>query len=213
MNPKVRGELIGIGALVLGVFLGLTLFTTHVTGSWGRGVGLGLWKFFGVGALLLPVLGITWALAAFERLGPLSALRAAALGAGLVLLVPYGIGVATGVRVAALAADYALWSTSQRLAGLFPGFLAGGVQGAIGTAGGALVGLFALSALGIITIGWHPLVGLRPREKGSGKREEEKPLPKSKRVSLGTVEDDSEEHGRFPQIGRASCRERVLVTV
>jgi S-DNA-T family DNA segregation ATPase FtsK/SpoIIIE len=186
VTPRVREELIGIGALVIGVFLGLTLFSTHVTGSWGRGLGLELWKFFGAGAVLLPVLGITWALAAFQRLGPLSALRAAALGASLVVLVPYGIGVATGVRVAALAAAYASWTTSQRLAGLFPGFLAGSVQGAIGTAGGVLVGLFALSALGIVTIGWHPLVGLRAREKGSGK---EKPAPKGKRAP--TLNDDT----------------------
>jgi DNA segregation ATPase FtsK/SpoIIIE, S-DNA-T family len=182
VTPRVREELIGIGALVIGVFLGLTLLGTHVTGSWGRGLGLELWKLFGAGAVLLPVLGISWALAAFRRLGPLSALRAAALGAGLVILVPYGIGVASGVRVAALAADYASWTTSQRLAGLLPGFLAGSVQGAIGTAGGILFGLFALSALGIVTIGWHPLVGLRAREKGSGK---EKPAPKGKRASAG----------------------------
>ena len=182
MTPRVREELIGIGALVVGVFLGLTLVGTPVTGSWGRGLGLELWKFFGAGAVLLPVLGIAWALAAFQRLGPLSARRAAALGAGLVVLVPYGIGIATGVRVG-LAAGYASWTTAQQLAGLFPGFLAGGVQGAIGTAGGALVGLFAVSALGIVTIGWHPLVGLRAREKGSGKGDVEKPAPKPKRES------------------------------
>jgi len=33
----------------------------------------------------------------------------------------------------------------------------------VGTAGGVLVGLFALSALGLLTIGWHPLVVLRQR--------------------------------------------------
>jgi S-DNA-T family DNA segregation ATPase FtsK/SpoIIIE len=184
VNPRGREELIGIGALVVGVFLGLTLLGTQVTGSWGRGLGLELWKVFGAGAVLLPVLGIAWACAAFQRLGPLSALRTAALGAGLVVLVPYGIGVATGVRVDGLAADYASWPTSQRLAGLLPGFLAGGVQGAIGTAGGALVGLFVVSALGIVTIGWHPLVGLRLGEKGRGKGEGEKPAPKPKHEPL-----------------------------
>jgi S-DNA-T family DNA segregation ATPase FtsK/SpoIIIE len=188
VTPRVREELIGIGALVVGVFLGLTLVGTQVTGSWGRGLGLGLWKFFGAGAVLLPVLGIAWALAAFQRLGPLSARRTAALGAGLVVLVPYGIGVATGVRVG-LAAGYASWTTSQQLAGLFPGFLAGGVQGAIGTAGGALVGLFAVSVLGIVTIGWHPLVGLRAREKGSGKGDEGRVKPKPKREATGSDED------------------------
>src|SRR3989475_3160762 len=49
--------------------------------------------------------------------------------------------------------------------------LAHGVHQAVGTAGGTLVGLFALSALGILTVGWHPLVALRTRETGIGKRD------------------------------------------
>src|SRR2546426_2980651 len=36
---------------------------------------------------------------------------------------------------------------------------------AVGTAGGTLVGLFVLSALGILTVGWHPLVALRTRSE------------------------------------------------
>jgi DNA segregation ATPase FtsK/SpoIIIE, S-DNA-T family len=180
VNPRVREELVGIGALVLGVFLGLTLVGTQVTGSWGRALGLALWRALGAGAVLLPVVGVMWALAAFRRLGPLSTTRAAALGAGLVLLVPYGIGVATGLRLQDLSGDYAGWATGGRLAGLLPGLLAGAVHRAVGTAGGVLVGLFALSALGILTVGWHPLVLLRPRERdapggkrdgGSGKRD------------------------------------------
>jgi len=38
------------------------------------------------------------------------------------------------------------------------------------------VGLFALSALGILTVGWHPLVALRTRETGIGKRETDKAI-------------------------------------
>src|SRR2546429_5736390 len=49
--------------------------------------------------------------------------------------------------------------------------LAHGVHQAVGTAGGTLVGLFALSALGILTVGWHPLVALRTRETEVGRRE------------------------------------------
>ena len=200
MTPRVREELIGIGALVIGVFLGLTLLGTQVTGSWGRGLGHELRMFFGAGAVLIPVMGLVWAAAAFERLGSLSALRAAALGAGLVLLVPYGIGVATGVRVDGLAADYLVWTTSQRLAGLLAGFLAGGITGVIGTAGGALVGLFAVSALGILTIGWHPLVGLRAREKGSGKAEADKAAPKRKReiTAAAAVVEDPDDDVPYP---------------
>src|ERR1043165_5071344 len=96
MNQKARQELIGIAALLLGFFLGLTLLPVSWTGSWGRATGGMLWQLFGVGAIVVPVLGLLWALAAFERLGALSWGRAAILGAGLILLVPYGIGVAIG---------------------------------------------------------------------------------------------------------------------
>jgi len=168
MNRKARQELIGIGALAVGLFLGLTLLRLPITGSWGDQIGSRLWRVLGVGSVLLPVLGIGWALAAFERLGSLSAARAAALGAGLILLLPYGIGTVTG---ASFPAAYAAWSPTQKLVGLVPAMLAHGVHQAVGTAGGTLVGLFALSALGILTVGWHPLVALRTRETGIGKRD------------------------------------------
>jgi len=164
MNVKVRRELIGIGALVVGLFLGLTLLRLSITGSWGEHIGSLLWRLLGAGSVLLPVLGIGWALAAFERLGSLSAGRAAALGAGLVVLLPFGIGTVTG---ASFPADYSTWSSTQKLIGTVPGWLAHGVHQAVGTAGGTLIGLFALSALGLLTIGWHPLVVLRT---GSGER-------------------------------------------
>ncbi len=170
MNPKARNELIGVAALLLGLFFGLTLLQLPLTGSWGRAIGGMLWKVFGLGAVVLPVLGIGWALAAFERLGPLSWKRAAALGAGLILLVPYGIAIGIGP---VFPFDHSQWTATQKLVGLFPAFLASGIQGAVGTAGGVLVGLFALSALGIVTVGWHPLGLLRsgartPRAAGLG---------------------------------------------
>jgi DNA segregation ATPase FtsK/SpoIIIE, S-DNA-T family len=164
MNAKVRRELIGIGALVVGLFLGLTLLRLSITGSWGEHIGSLLWRLLGVGSVLLPVLGIGWALAAFERLGSLSAGRAAALGAGLIVLLPFGIGTLTG---ASFPADYVAWGPTQKLVGKVPALLAHGIHQALGTAGGTLIGLFALSALGLLTVGWHPLVVLRT---GSGER-------------------------------------------
>ncbi|HYU28883.1 MAG TPA: DNA translocase FtsK [Gemmatimonadales bacterium] len=173
MNHKARPELIGIAALLVGVFLGLTLLPppVAVTGSWGRTIGGAMWQLFGLGAVLVPILGVAWALAAFGRLGALSWGRAASLGAGLILLVPYGIAVAIGP---AFPADYTNWTRTERLVGLFPGFLASGVEGAIGTAGAVLAGLFALSAVGIVTVGWHPLTLLRQREEGRGTGDGEK---------------------------------------
>jgi S-DNA-T family DNA segregation ATPase FtsK/SpoIIIE len=163
MNPKARQELLGIGALVVGLFLGLTLLRLPITGSWGERIGSLLWRLLGLGSVLLPVLGIGWALAAFRRLGAVSSARAATLGAGLILLVPYGIGIFTG---ASFGADYAAWSPTQKLVGLAPAVLAQGVHHAVGTAGGAFVGLFLLSALGIFSVGWHPFVLLRATSGG-----------------------------------------------
>ena len=96
MNPKARQELVGIAALLVGFFVGLTLLPVALTGSWGRTIGNALWQLFGVGAIVVPIIGVGWALAAFERLGALSWGRAAVLGAGLVVLIPYGIAVAIG---------------------------------------------------------------------------------------------------------------------
>jgi S-DNA-T family DNA segregation ATPase FtsK/SpoIIIE len=166
MNPKGRQELIGIAALLVGFFLGLTLLPVALTGSWGRTIGNALWQLFGVGAIVLPILGVGWALAAFERLGALSWGRAAVLGTGLILLIPYGIALAIGPT---FPPDYTNWTRSERLVGLFPGFLANGVQGAVGTAGAVLAGLFALSAVGVLTIGWHPLTLLRARARAPEK--------------------------------------------
>src|SRR5436309_5863241 len=45
--------------------------------------------------------------------------------------------------------------------------LARGVHQTLGTAGGVLVGLFALSALGLLTVGWHPLAMLRAGDRKS----------------------------------------------
>src|SRR5881296_302751 len=176
MNPKARQELVGIAALLVGFFLGLTLLPVSLTGSWGRAMGAALWQGFGIGAIVVPILGVGWALAAFDRLGALTWGRAAVLGAGLILLVPYGVAVAISPT---FPPDYANWTRSERLVGLFPAFLATGLEGAIGTAGAVLIGLFALSALGIFTVGWHPLTLLRQRSKserretGNEKRETE----------------------------------------
>ncbi|HEY6059892.1 MAG TPA: DNA translocase FtsK, partial [Gemmatimonadales bacterium] len=172
MNPKARAELGGVGALVVGLFLGLTLLPWHLTGGLGEGLGSFCWQNLGLGAVLLPVLGVGWALAAFGRLGPLSTPRAAALVGGLVLLVPFAIGVVGRVDLA-FPPDYRGWSASQQLVGVLPGWLASVAVRTVGTAGGVLVGLFALSALGILTIGWHPLAILRAGGEPAGEAEEE----------------------------------------
>jgi DNA segregation ATPase FtsK/SpoIIIE, S-DNA-T family len=194
VNRKARQELVGIGALVVGLFFGLTLLRLPITGTWGGRVGSLLWRMWGVGSVLFPVLGIGWALAAFERLGSLSTARAATLGAGLVVLLPYGIGTITG---ASFPSDYAAWTPTQKLVGVLPAVLAHGVHQAVGTAGGVLVGLFALSALGILTVGWHPLIVLRTREVGVQPRNPRAAAPGSAaRDVLGSADPGAMPRGK-----------------
>ncbi|HWZ27324.1 MAG TPA: DNA translocase FtsK [Gemmatimonadales bacterium] len=197
MNPRAREELVGIGALVLGLFLGLTLAPWHVTGNIGSAVGGALWNVFGVGSAVIPALGIGWALAAFGRMGSVSSPRAATLGVGLIVLLPYAVAVLSGVSVSYLP-DYTHWTSSQRLIGIVPAFLADEVERTTGPAGAVLVGLFAISALGVFTIGWHPLAVLRARreeEAKTGKREK----PKARR-------DDEDVEEIAPPVERTAER-------
>ncbi|HKV71954.1 MAG TPA: DNA translocase FtsK, partial [Gemmatimonadales bacterium] len=185
MNPRAREELVGIGALVVGLFLGLTLAPWHVTGNIGAAVGGALWKAFGVGSVVIPVLGIGWALAAFGRLGSVSSPRAAVLGAGLILLLPYAVAVMSGVAVGYLP-DYGLWSPSQRLVGLVPAFFADVMERTTGPAGATLIGLFALSALGVFTVGWHPLAVLRAgRDEETAKGKKRDPGKRDSGLGMG----------------------------
>ncbi|HXJ29759.1 MAG TPA: hypothetical protein VNG35_03935, partial [Gemmatimonadales bacterium] len=145
MNKKVRGELFGVGALVLGLFVGLTLLPGHLTGGVGDRLGAVIRQGLGAGALLIPILGIGWALAAFGWLGSLSTGRTAVFVTGLVFLVPYAIGDLGRVNLA-FPADYKNWSVSQQLVGMLPGWVASFAVRTVGSAGGALIGLFALTA-------------------------------------------------------------------
>src|SRR2546430_16732692 len=99
------------------LFRSLTLLRLPITGSWGERIGSLLWRVFGAGSSLLPLLGIGWALAAFQRLGTLSAPRAAALGGGLVVLLPYGIGTVPGPG---FAPDYRTWGPPANPVGPLP---------------------------------------------------------------------------------------------
>src|SRR6185437_16375727 len=189
VNNRAREELVGIGALVIGLFLGLTLAPWHVTGNIGSAVGDGLWKAFGVGSIVIPVLGIGWALAAFGRLGSVSSPRAAILGAGLIVLLPYAVAVVSGVVVDSRA-DYTHWTTPQRLIGVMPAALADLMIRWTGPVGAAGVGLFALSALGVFTIGWHTLAMLRAKREEEAKTPKREPRPKPTAPSIDVDHDE-----------------------
>jgi hypothetical protein len=135
----------------------------------------------GAGAIGIPVLGVGLALAGFDRLGKLDMKRSAILIVGLSLLLPYLIGVLTGVSRNDLDLDQRGLATS--LVGWLPGFFAETISGAVGMLGAVLLGFLALSALTLATFAWHPLQRL---ERGAGQR--------------GRDEWDVQWRGRAPQV-------------
>ena len=67
MSPEDRRRFGAVAALVLGVFLGLTLVAAVPTGPLGRGLGEVFWRLLGAGAVGLPLLGVGLGLAGFDR--------------------------------------------------------------------------------------------------------------------------------------------------
>ncbi len=168
LSPRHRQELIAIAALLVGVFVGLTLLPVDLTGPAGRALGRFLWQSLGLGAALIPILGIAMGLAGFGRLGGLDLGDVTVLFLGLVPLVPFTIALVTGIRMGSdLPADYASWSQLQRLVGVVPAALATGVIAVVGTAGAVVLLLIALSGLTIVTLDWHPFRRLAPRAAGT----------------------------------------------
>ncbi|MBE0594671.1 MAG: hypothetical protein IH616_19965, partial [Gemmatimonadales bacterium] len=152
-----RQELLAIVSLLAGVFVALALIPWDVTGPVGRIAGGFLWTSFGIGAAMIPLLGLGVGLAGFDRLPKLDLRRVAVLFAGLILLVPYAIAIATSARSpGSFPPSYEAWTVAQKLTGLAPAAIAVVVTGVIGTAGAVILGLVALSALTIHTLEWHP---------------------------------------------------------
>ena len=161
-----RRRLGALTALVVGLFVGLTLLPIQITGPVGGYIGHALWQLLGAGALGIPLLGIGLALAGFDRLGGLDMKRSAVLIVGLSVLVPYVVGVLAQVTPAELDMDVGERGFAARSVGLVPGFLAETISGKIGVAGAVLLGFLALSALTLATFAWHPLQRLEAGQAG-----------------------------------------------
>ncbi len=196
MSEQSRRHLSAIIALILGSFLGLTLLPVPLTGPLGDWLGRVLWRALGVGAIGFPLLGVGLALAGFDRLPSLDMKRAALLVCGLAVLIPFLIGVLTGVEPRL----YDSGALAPRLTGVVPGFLAYYVTGAIGVAGGVLLALLLLSALTIVTIAWHPflrLVKAEGAELPAGTATATEPAPRKARKVEPVVEPEPEEPPPF----------------
>jgi S-DNA-T family DNA segregation ATPase FtsK/SpoIIIE len=192
-----RRRLGALTALVVGLFLGLTLLPVQVTGPVGGYIGHALWQLLGAGALGIPLLGIGLALAGFDRLGGLDMKRSAILIVGLSVLVPYVVGVLTDVRPADLDMDVGQRSLAARMVGLVPGFFAETISGKIGVAGAVLLGFLALSALTLVTFAWHPLQRLEAgqadgRTGGRADASAARAEPRRKPAKLAALEEEDE---------------------
>jgi DNA segregation ATPase FtsK/SpoIIIE, S-DNA-T family len=163
VSTDSRRRLGAITGLVLGLFVGLTFLPLPLTGPVGKYIGHGLWRMLGAGALGIPLLGIGLALAGFDRLGKLDMKRSAILIIGLSVLVPYLIGVLTGVGRIDLYPDVGERGFAASVVGWLPGFFAEMITDKVGVLGAVLLGFLALSALTLATFAWHPLQRL---EKG-----------------------------------------------
>jgi DNA segregation ATPase FtsK/SpoIIIE, S-DNA-T family len=179
-----------ITALVVGLFLGLTLLPIQVTGPVGHSIGHGLWQILGAGALGIPLLGIGLALAGFDRLGGLDMKHSAILIVGLSLLIPYLVGVLAHVGRADLDLDVGQRGFAARVVGVLPGFFAETISDKVGVAGAVLLGFLALSALTLATFAWHPLQ--RFERGGPGGQADGRPGGRSDGENAGPSDTGSE---------------------
>ena len=204
MRPEDRRRLGAIAALVLGIFLGLTLIRSIPTGPLGRGLGTFLWRTLGAGALGLPLLGVGLALAGFDRLPRLDMKRVAILLGGLALLVPFTLAVLTDVPAAAFDPPLPEWGLPARASGLVPGLGARGVLQLIGQPGGLLLAFLLLSALTLATLAWHPLRRLEaaagaPAHGRTGATSQD-PRDGRTGVVAEDAEDEDEHEGVFVKV-------------
>lgn len=163
MNTASRRRFGAVIALVLGAFLTLALLPVPMTGPVGAFLGPALWRMLGVGAVGLPVLGLTMGLAGLDRLPRLDQKRAAILVGAAAVLIPYVLGVLFRVEQTIYLPALDSWGWDARLTGWLPGFLARAALDSVGLAGGLLLGFLALTAVTLGTLAWHPLQRLEPQ--------------------------------------------------
>jgi S-DNA-T family DNA segregation ATPase FtsK/SpoIIIE len=198
ISDRHRHELVAIVALLAGLFLAIALLPVDVTGGLGATLRQYLWKWLGLGAVVLPAFGIAVGLAGTGWIPGIEPGRMGILGAGLVVLLPYAIGIGIGPRdMAGFPPSWEEWTVSHRMVGLVPGMLVIGVRALIGTAGAAVLGLLGASALTLVTLDWNPF---RRRElRGGPGRRTGAPV----RLAAAT-DDEAEEETPVPVEPRSS---------
>ncbi|HEX7918452.1 MAG TPA: hypothetical protein VF454_03565, partial [Gemmatimonadales bacterium] len=207
MTPDAKRRIGAVAALVLGLSLGLALLPIHAPDTVPAAVGNFLWTAFGVGAIGWPLLGIGVAMAGFGWLERLDMKRTAILVGGLAVLIPFFIGAVRTIDAGAFDPELAQWGLWPRLVGILPGFLAHGLTSVLGKPITVLVGFLALTALTVLTVGWHPLARLEKRSGGPavGRPEELKASPRFEQamqtsvVEVEDLEDGSVDDAPMPR--------------
>ncbi|HET7039206.1 MAG TPA: hypothetical protein VFH97_04920, partial [Gemmatimonadales bacterium] len=157
LSDRHKTELVAIAALLAGLFIGLALLPMDVTGEVGATLREYLWKWLGAGAVVLPAFGIAVGLAGSGWIGGVEPRRLAILGAGMVPLLPYAIGIVVGPhRMSEFPPSWEDWTLAHKAVGLLPGMLVVGIRAVVGTAGAAVLGVLTASALTLVTLDWHP---------------------------------------------------------
>jgi S-DNA-T family DNA segregation ATPase FtsK/SpoIIIE len=205
MTDDARRRLGALAALILGLSLGIALLPIHA-GTLPAALGALLWRALGVGAIGFPLLGIGVAAAGFGWIERLDMRRAAILAGGLSLLVPFFIGTLVGVTGTAFDPPLAEWGIVARLVGIIPGFFAAGLASALGRIIASLIGFGALSALTILTIGWHPLQRL---ERRAAPEPEFKPVRKVAEPRPLPIEDEDDAPGDEPAAARPAPKKKA----
>lgn len=178
---------------MVGVFLVLALLPLDVTGPLGRAVGVMLLQFFGAGAVFVPLALFVVSLWGLGRFDTDFLNRLLFLFAGLVLVVPFSIGLAVGLASNTdLPPDHATWNSVQRAVGILAAWLVVSARAVVGTAGAIILCLLVLSSLTIYTFQWHPFkkLGKADEKEKSGEGELEQGIEFNEEKVAGILADE-----------------------
>jgi S-DNA-T family DNA segregation ATPase FtsK/SpoIIIE len=188
LSDRHRTELAAIATLLLGLFLAIALLPVDLTGELGATLREYLWKWLGAGAVVLPAFAIAVGLAGSGWIGGVEPKRLAILGAGMVLLLPYAIGIVTGPHtMSEFPPAWDQWTLAQKAVGLVPGMLVVGVRAVVGTAGAAVLALLVASGLTLVTLDWHPF-----QRRTGGPADRRSVGSAARPASIPPAEDDEE---------------------
>jgi len=212
MSETLKRELQGIALLIFAVFLMGALILDAVSGlsttrsiggfgSIGHAIAAPLAIFFGwPAALLLPFAPAVHALRLFGRLGPRGDRSWMVFLLGLVVLLPFGIGLIGGGN-----RDVTTWW------GIWGGITSYYALQWVGGAGAWLVFVLSLSVLTAVTLSWNPIRMIIGRAEsapaalvGAASAEEEYAPPKARRNKKLLAEELAPAPEELPALADAS---------